>query len=289
MNKKINIYIIIATSKKRTNLLINRALKSVYKQKNIKSENIKVIIVDDNHRNSINKFSDEYDNINNKVSELRSNLNLKENQFKTFVLQNIKKQFFSGTGSWNTGIEFLKEQRQNNNSFTAILDDDDEYKENYLQECIKQINSKTLAVFAPIIWIEKELERIHYIKKEKLTPRHFIIGNPGIQGSNMFIKSELLEEIGGFDENLPSTTDRDLMIRLLDNIEKNYHKSQIVVLKEPLIFHYADGKDRVTDDKIKKKQGLDLFYQKYKHRFSEIDFIKSLERAKKFFDYEYEG
>ena len=289
MNNKFRINIIIATSKKRTNLLINRALKSVYSQKDINGENINVIIVDDNLRISENKFSEEYEIIKNRVYELRSKLNLKENEYKTFVIRNTKKQFFSGTGAWNTGIEFIKEQRLNKISFTAILDDDDEYKNNYLHKCLENIDKNTLAVFAPIIWREKELERIHYIKKMELTPRHFFIGNPGVQGSNMFFRSEILEEIGGFDENLPSTTDRDLMIRFLDHIEKNYHKSPIVVLEEPLIIHYADGKDRVTDDKIKKKQGLDLFYKKYRHRFSKADFIKSLERAKQFFNYEYEG
>ncbi len=289
MNNETKIYIIITTSKKRTSLLINRALKSIYSQKNISGENIEVIIVDDNPIESKNAFSEEYEIIKNKVSELRNIHKLKENQFKTFVIKNKRKQFFSGTGAWNTGIDFIKKHRQEKLSYTAILDDDDEYKINYLSECLRHTNKNTIAIFAPIIWKESVIERIHYIKKEELTPRHFFIGNPGVQGSNMFFKSELLEEIGGFDEDLPSTTDRDLMIRFLDHVEKNYNKSNMVVLREPLIIHYADGKDRVTDDKIKKKQGLDLFYQKYKHRFSETDFLKSLERAKKLFGYEYKG
>ncbi len=282
------IYIIVATSKKRTDLLINRSLKSIYSQKKIDIENIEIIIVDDNFKIQKNEFSMEYKIIKNSIKKLRDILDFKKNQFKTHLLKNTKTQFKSGTGSWNTGIEFIKELRQDKNSFTAILDDDDEYKDNYLQECIKQINSKTLAIFAPIIWKEKEFERIHYIKNEELTSKHFFIGNPGVQGSNMFFRSDILEKIGCFDENLPSTTDRDLMIRFLD-YAKQYPKNSISVLKEPLVIHYATGNDRITDNKILKKKGLDIFYKKYKLRFSENDFQKSISRAKKFFQYEYAG
>lgn len=284
--KAIKTFIIIATSKKRTDLLINRSLKSVYSQKNINFEKFEIIIVDDNIKISKNEFSTEYEEIKKSIKKLRDKLGLKNTQFITHLLKNTKTQFKSGTGAWNTGIEFIKEQRKNIKSFTAILDDDDEYKEKYLQECIKQINSKTLAVFAPIIWKENNFERIHYIKKEELTPKHFFIGNPGVQGSNMFLRSDILEKIGGFDENLPSTTDRDLMIRFLD-YKNNFSDSSIIILNEPLVIHYANGNDRVTDNKTLKKEGLDIFYKKYKSRFSDTDFQKSILRAKKFFQYEY--
>ena len=286
---QVKIYILIATSKKRTNLLINRSLKSVYSQTKIIPENIEVVIVDDNIRTFENKISIEYDKIINLVTELRDRLKLTKNQFKTRILTNIKTQFKSGTGAWNTGIEFINKQNKNKKSFTAILDDDDEYKDDFLQKCITKINNYTLAVFAPIIWKGTDFEQINYIKKEELTAKHFFIGNPGVQGSNMFFMSDVLYEIGGFDENMPSTTDRDLMIRFFDLLDKFQNlENRIIVLNEPLIIHYANGNDRVTDNKILKKEGLDIFYNKYKSRFSETDFQKSLNRAKKFFEYKYE-
>ena len=49
-----------------------------------------------------------------------------------------------------------------------------------------------------------------------LSPHDFLVGNPGVQGSNLFVTLEALMAAGGFDEALPSCTDRDLMIRLLE-------------------------------------------------------------------------
>src|SRR5438477_8694013 len=43
-----------------------------------------------------------------------------------------------------------------------------------------------------------------------------LVGNPHIQGSNLFVRLNALLEAGAFDESLASTTDRDLCIRLAD-------------------------------------------------------------------------
>ncbi len=286
----IKIYIVIATSKKRTELLINRSLQSIYSQKKINSKNIEIIIVDDNIRMQENSVSEEYIKIKEKIELLRTKFEFSKNEYKTHLLSNTRTQFNSGTGAWNTAINFIKNKRDNNASYTAILDDDDEYKENYFYEIIKKCKSNTVAIFTTIIWRGNDFERVHYIEKEKLTPKDFFIGNPGVQGSNMFFSSDILEMIGGFDENMPSTTDRDLMIRFLDYLnQNNISKDLILVLDEPLVIHNAMGTDRVTDNLILKKRGLDIFYNKYKIRFTKLDFKSSIERAKKLFKYEYQN
>lgn len=47
-----------------------------------------------------------------------------------------------------------------------------------------------------------------------LQPGPFTAGNPHVQGSNLFCRLDKLLAAGGFNEHLPSTTDRDLCIRL---------------------------------------------------------------------------
>lgn len=111
--------IIIATSQKRTDWLINRSLFSVYKQIGIDKTKWSVFIVDDNENE--NEFSE----INKRIKILRNDLQLIDTDFPTTVLKNTRTRFMSGTGAWNTGI--FEAYRQYPNSFISILDDDDEY------------------------------------------------------------------------------------------------------------------------------------------------------------------
>lgn len=93
----------------------------------------------------------------------------------------------------------------------------------------------------------------------------FLIGNPNIQGSNMFIRLDLFNRIGGFDEELISSTDRDVCIRLLQ--EPN---TIFTILNEHLIHHWAfDDIPRLSSPGTKSKEnGLRLFYKKYRHLMS---------------------
>ncbi len=298
------IAVVIATSKGRTDLLVNRSLRSVYTQKGVNP--LEVVIVDDNPVPTGREFSEEYTKIKEGIDILRKNILEKtyrayarENKevpfdsfFKTTLLKNVRTHGHSGTGAWNTAIYYLTKKYSQNELFVAILDDDDKYKEGYLRKCsmiIKEEGRRIAAIFPYIQWISKEKIMVFRFSEEDLNPRAFFIGNPGVQGSNMCIRLDLLEGIGGFDENLHSATDRDIMIRLLSFIRDNRPYLKIRVIPEVMVLHYADQPDRVTNNKKLKKWGLDTFYSKWKDRFPHDDFIKSLERARRLFGYEYES
>jgi len=281
-----NLFVIIATSFQRNEILINRAVLSVYKQKYVCPDKIKIIIIDDNyHIENINE-------IKFRVIELRKKLNLQLPDFETIVLPNNRTRHRSGTGAWNTGLFYVKENYFIENSFIAILDDDDEYLPDYLKTCSESVSETattiTGAVFCRIIWRSEHIDIIHNLTQNLLTREEFFIGNPGIQGSNIFINTKLLLDINGFNENYPNTTDRELMIRLLDFVENNKEKIELKVIEKPLVIHYNHQNTRVNTNFTEKKKGLDLFYRDFKKRFSESDFQKSLKRAKKLFNYTYE-
>jgi hypothetical protein len=283
INKNYIIYVVIATSLNRTDMLIDRALFSIYNQKNINSNNIKIIIVDDNVNDN------EINNIRNSVKNLRKKLNIEsEKFFTTQVIKNVKRRYYSGTGSWNTAIELIN-SRKNENVYIAILDDDDYYSDEYFNEILYELNNQSdlIAIFSPITWEHEKYNETFFLTINDLTQRNFFIKNPGIQGSNMFFKSHVLKEIGGFDENLMSATDRDLMIRFIDYIQRESLHSKIKILNTSFVFYNATNPNSITNSKIKKHLGLDIFYAKYKNRFSDYDFQLSLNRAKKLFDYEY--
>ena len=301
-----SIVVIIATSQGRTELLLNRSLRSVYEQENVNS---KVIVVDDNPIFDGMGYSKEFETIKEGIKELRKAILIQrferfkskmkntdltfKDYFPTTLLKNNRAKGNSGTGAWNTAIYHLESTMEDQLFYISILDDDDEYKTAYLSSCLKSIQSSRsmpAAIFTPIIWKGDGFEEVHYIDENKLTQKDFFIGNPGVQGSNMCFRSDILFRLKGFDENLPSTTDRDLMIRFLDLLEENYGKhpeqARINVTKIPLVVHHAYGKYRVTDNNEKKRKGLDIFYSKYIPRFSNKDLTRSLERARRLFGYE---
>ena len=266
--------IIIATSQNRTDWLINRSLTSVYKQIGIDKSEWNVFVVDDNENES------EFSEIKNRIELLRNNLQLNDTDFPTSVLKNTRTRFMSGTGAWNTGI--FEAYRLFPNGFISILDDDDEYLPNHLTDCVTAISENTVAVFQRLIWQNDDTSTMNVdLSKDQLTAENFFIGNPGVQGSNMFFKTENLIDIDGFDETLPNTTDRDLMIRFLWKNDLN----NIVVIETIGANHYNHKKQKVNNNIPQKQNGLDLFYKKYKVHFSEEAYQKSLARANAFFNY----
>jgi len=266
--------VVIATSQKRTDWLINRSLTSVYGQIGINKTQLNVFVIDDNEAET------EFAEIKIRVEQLRNTLQLKATDFETTILKNKRTRFMSGTGAWNTGI--FEAYRLFPNGYLSILDDDDEYLPNHLTYCVTAINASTVAVFQRLIWNNDDKSTMNVdLTKESLTAENFFVGNPGVQGSNMFFKTQTLVEIGGFDETLPNTTDRDLMIRFLWKNDLN----NITVLENISVIHYNHKKPKVNNDIRRKQLGLDLFYKKYKAHFSEEAYKKSLARAKAFFSY----
>lgn len=269
-----NFSVIIATSQKRTEWLLNRSLSSVYNQIDVDKSKWKVFIIDDNTDDT------EFLKIKRQITLLRVKINLRQIEFSTTVLKNTRTRFMSGTGAWNTGI--FESHKFYPNGYVSILDDDDEYLPNYLSDCIKEINETTIAVFQRLIWKNEDKSTMNIdLTKEQLTAQNFFIGNPGVQGSNMFFKTQNLIDIGGFDETFPNTTDRDLMIRFLWYNDIN----KIKVLEKISVNHYNHQQTKVNNNITLKEKGLDLFYKKYRSHFSEDDYQKSLIRAKHYFSY----
>ena len=304
------VIVIIATSFARTNLLFERSLKSVYNQTNINPHQI--YIVDDNPKRENEKFSDEWGNIKKVVKQLRDAIlkpkyenykktikkhNLKfESFFHTTVIQNTRTKGFSGTGAWNTAA-FKSLKYSGRRYFLAFLDDDDEWENNYLEVLNDSVlkprerkvdghtkEIKAVASIAGILRIEKKKEIEIQPSKKTFIKEIFFIKNPGLQGSNLFIEQKTFWRIGGFDESLKSATDRDLAIRLIEYVRIRPSK-EMKFIEKILVKHYANSEKRVTSNTDNKKNGLDTFYRKYFHQFSQDLQFKSLNRAKKLFNY----
>lgn len=279
------ITVIIATSFSRKHLLISRALRSIYQQILDNPHDIQVLVVNDSVEGDAE--------LETRIHDLRKEFRVPDTYFTTIALSNNRTRGHSGTGAWNTGIVYNRDKLFN--PYVAFLDDDDEWRVDYLQEHISAIEkTQPAGVFSWLKWIDHsatidsvdKLNKSLQFSKKDLIPENFFIGNPGIQGSNMFFKAEILYDIDGFDEHFSSATDREIMIRFL----KLVHKKSLdikVISKVLTTYHYHNS--NVTGNRQKKLSALDLFYKKFKSDFSEDAFQQSIKRAERLFGYKMKG
>ncbi len=187
------------------------------------------------------------------------------------------------SGGWNTAIDYLFGEVPDPASlFVAVLDDDDAWAPTYLELCLKAARERQLdMVAADLRRVEGvEGEPLVNAAPERLSASDFLTGNPGVQGSNLFIRLSLLLAAGGFDEALRSTTDRDLCIRLADLGRVRYGR-----LPAPLVDHHADpDRPRLsTRGSSAKLDGLTAFWRKYVGRMSSQQRRAFSERASTLF------
>lgn len=202
--------------------------------------------------------------------------------FDVLLLRNRRESNVSG--AINTGIDYLaSDERIRSHVYVALLDDDDRWDRRYLENMLKYAReTKSEWILSGLIrYDDQHPEGFPQDVPEKIEIDDFLVGNPNIQGSNLFVKLDRLVEIGGLDENLPSTTDRDVCIRLLETGDISY-----AVLRNHMVHHDALSRsDRLSHPGSKrKKEGLIRFYEKYKTRMSEDQRDQFMKRAKNLFN-----
>lgn len=271
MTSRYPIITIIATSGCRTGALLQQAIPSVLAQDCLPCA---CIVVDDNNAPV------EYSKIGLGLQELQ-----KGTAVELRLIQNNRTPGFSGTGAWNTAIAYARKYTSKHHwedVYLAILDDDDRWHSCHLRRCAEGMYSKPDAIFCNLTRAYHEHEESGKLKSHSdLTIPKFLYGNPGVQGSNMCFRLSVIEAIGGFDETLRSCTDRDLMIRFLEQFGNN----NVVVVDEQTVWHDARSPACVTNNIENKTAGLDTFYKKHLWRFDEQTLESSLTRAEKLFSY----
>ena len=170
-------------------------------------------------------------------------------------------------GAWNSGLDHLLRTCDDpGRLYVAILDDDDLWEPDHLQKCLEAAESRDLdMVAAGFRRVEEGAEPRLVTPPRSLDVASFLVGNPGIQGSNLVCRLSVLLEAGLFDESLPSCTDRDLCIRIAELPGVRYG-----AVFEPTVRHFACG-SRLrlsTPGASARTEGLDRFFRKYRDRFA---------------------
>lgn len=242
---------------------LKRTLSSVSKQKKLPDTVYVVIDTDDPSYDAVEKIVQKY------------NICLSVRLLKNNRTQNL-------SGAINTALQLACDDYKDTNSvFVSILDDDDWWDISYLANVFKY------AMETGADWVISGL-----IRHDNTTPKGtmqpippiikenmFYISNPNIQGSNLFVRLSKLVAIDGFDENLISTTDRDVCIRLLES------GTIPVTLYNHLVHHDADdSRVRLSSAGSERKRcGLQYFYNKYSPKMSVLEQDAFKKRSKDLF------
>ena len=185
-------------------------------------------------------------------------------------------------GAWNSGLDHLLRTCDNpGRLYVAILDDDDLWEPDHLQKCLEAAESRDLdMVAAGFRRVEEGAEPRLVTPPRSLDVASFLVGNPGIQGSNLVCRLSVLLEAGLFDESLPSCTDRDLCIRIAELPGVRYG-----AVFEPTVRHFACGsRPRLsTPGASARTEGLDRFFLKYRDRMSDAQRAGFRTRAGRYF------
>jgi len=220
---------------------------------------------------------------------------------KVHVVQNSRTD--GASGAWNTAVVCAMGHAQLfsgasvlslSSHFLAFVDDDDCWMEDHLQLCLQATRKKpsdlVISGFQRITTEPSFKEttqqdqkvRVVIPKAEDMNVRNFLMGNKGVQGSNLFINANGFTRAGMFDENLLSCTDRDLMVRVLD-----LPGIKISCTSTVSVLHYADqNRSRLSSPASPAKTlGLNTFYYKYVDWMSENEVKRACERAKDYFNW----
>ncbi|AXG70810.1 putative glycosyl transferase [Kordia sp. SMS9] len=161
-------------------------------------------------------------------------------------------------GALNTALEaIIKVYDLTNNLYVAFLDDDDTWHTDYLHTII-QTKQRVAIYLTNIIRIAKDHQKKMQLPL-RLSDQDFLMGNPGIGGSNTFVRLKTLLQAGAFDEAMKATVDRDLFVRLFQ-LQATYQ-----ILQQHLVNVYVDvDRPRITTNATLKKESYQYFFYKYK-------------------------
>lgn len=238
---------IVIPTYKRPDKLIN-AILSVKKQS---FEDWIIIIVDDNCPSSEERKATE--KVMKKHSEDNQVVYLKHNK-------NL-----GACTARNTGISNAKSK------YIAFLDDDDIWREDKLEKQIKALRE----FGADFCYSDMNLiynNKIKYFKSNssKDLYKSLLLQGFGICTSALIISMESIKSIGGFDKELPSMQDYDLLLRLSKNFKHVY-------ISEPLLTYKLDD-DGISCNPYHKAAGHRAIIEKHKEEYLRLKLKTGLSR-----------
>ena len=185
-----------------------RAIRSVISQT---YDNIEIIVVDDNGEATEGQIKTE-----KLLREFIASNTI------SYIKHDVNR---NGAVARNTGF------KQSRGKYIAFLDDDDYYMPTRIEKMVSAMSSSDVsAVYSDVFFFyNNRIESEMKAKRSGFTAEELMIyGSLLGTGSNIFVKRESYEKLGGFDETFNRYQDLEFMIRVLE-------KGNIVGVGEPLV------------------------------------------------------
>lgn len=259
--------VVVISTKNRPNLVLNRALPSVLSQQRKPD---RIIVVEDQLLESLDQsLQEQIQNLDPEIEFLRN------------------RRSPGLSGAINTALDQCSRryEKATDRVFVAILDDDDAWAPEHLSACL-QAQEQTGANFIAsglLRYEQPDAPARPQSIPANLNSRELFVRGQHIQGSNIFVRLDLLLDAGGYDEALTSCTDRDICLRLAAHPQTHF-----AATKHHTVHHYADPRpDRLSAPRSKEKlAGLTAFFLKHGPHFDEAACEEAETRARELFGWQ---
>lgn len=207
-----------------------------------------LIVVDDNNPETQYRYSTE--NILNKYKNYNNIIYIKH------------ERNMNGAVARNTGLEFV------DSTYVAFLDSDDEYLNTRLEECCKVMennkNNRIAGVYTGCEFRRKGKKYLEYTNVE--SGNHLInvlaCNFMFCTGSNIFMKTDVIKELNGFDESFIRHQDYEFLARY-------FKKYDLLAINKVLVIK---NNDNVNAPNVEKEIMVKKHYvKKFESIINELD------------------
>ncbi|CAM3015070.1 glycosyltransferase family 2 protein [Halobacterium salinarum] len=219
--------------------LLREALQSVQKQS---LENVEVVVVDDASEDAISHVVNEF------------------GEWARLICHETNR---GAAAARNTGIEHAE------GKYVAFLDADDIWEPTKLeQQLVAFEHAEDSVGLVYTGFVQYELDGSEWEQYPEARGNIYVeelerdLVNPT---STVMVQRDVLEEVGGFDTNLPSRQDYDLWIRITEHYEVDYVDEILVDKREQ--------PDSISKDFKSRLEGDLAVFEKVKERSSELGFF----------------
>lgn len=173
---------------------------------------------------------------------------------KSTIPINYLEHYIGGRGSDSANLGVSK----SNGEFIAFLNDDDLWEEDYLEKMLILIKEKNSKInYAGTSKIKNGQKSPHKQLEDNLKIEDLILKNPGCQISNLVVNKELFIGLGGFDDYILPSNDKDFLMRAI------YFGNKYNVLKERLVIQNKHDGEQITDINKEFLLGMKRFFKKH--------------------------